>query len=299
MRYVSLFLISFFTITAFAQPQQKNEHILVDGISRQFVTYIPSIISSAKLPIIISLHGRLGTGRGQMGFADFRALAQKDKFIIVCPSGINRSWNDGRPTPAQEKGINDVKFIDHLITYIINTYNGDSTRVYLTGMSNGGFMSSRLACELNYRIAAIAVVGASMAEYVSYHPTKAMPVMYIQGTKDPLVPFEGGEIKSSAGGAVYGHEAILKLWAAIDRCSSTPVTTNIPDNANDGTSIVREEYSNPKTGVKVIGYTITNGGHTWPDGSQYLPKFLVGTVSHNMNACEVIWNFFKGYKLVD
>jgi polyhydroxybutyrate depolymerase len=297
MKIIVLLVFSIFTLNVFAQPRQKNEQITIDGIKREFVTYIPAATSTtAKLPVIISLHGRFGTGEKMMDFADFRSIAEKDKFIIVCPSGIDRSWNDGRGTPAQKKGINDVKFIDQLITYITNTYNGDIGRVYITGMSNGGFMASRLACELSSRIAAVAVVAASMGKDVTYHPKKAMPIMYIQGTKDPLIPFTGGVTKG-ADGAVYGHSEILKLWVDANHCDNSPIITNLPNIAHDGAEIIKEEYLNKATGVKVIGYTVTNGGHTWPGGTQYLPKFLVGTVSHNMNTCEVIWDFFKGYKL--
>jgi polyhydroxybutyrate depolymerase len=290
---------SFFSLLASAQPKQITGQIMVDGTDRQFITYIPSITdSNYKLPIVISLHGRFGAGKSMMGFADFRPIADREKFIIVCPDGIDRSWNDGRVTPAQKKGTNDVKFIDQLITYIVNTYHGDERRVYVTGISNGGFMSSRLACELSNRIAAVAAVGASMDKNVDYHPTKPMPIMFIQGTKDPLVPYDGGLIKRN-NGEVYGHKDVLVLWAAADHCSNNPVITNLPDSADDGTNIIKEEYSDPASAIKVVGYTVTNGGHTWPGGTQYLPKVMIGTVSHNMNACEVIWNFFKRYKVVD
>jgi len=297
MKPLAFVLFLLITLTASAQPQQKNEQITVDGIERKFVTYIPSIVNSSdKLPILISLHGRLGTGEGMMSFADFRPIAEREKFIIVCPSGINKSWNDGRPTPAQKKGINDVKFIDQLITYIINTYHGDAGRVYVTGMSNGGFLASRLACELSNRIVAVAVVGASMDENMDYHPTKPISIMYIQGTKDPLVPYIGGTMKG-AGGDIYSHADILKFWADYDGCGNNLVITNLPVVANEGTNVIKEEYNNPSTGVKVVGYTIVNGGHTWPGGTQYLPRFLVGTVSHNLNACDVIWEFFKAVKI--
>ena len=298
MKYLSLLFFLFFTVPAIAQ-QQKNEQITVDSTRRRFVTYIPSVSNNTgKLPVVISLHGRLGTGRGMMGFADFRSIAQREKFIIVTPDGVDKSWNDGRLTPAGKKGVNDVQFIDRLITYVINTYHADANRVYVTGMSNGGFLASRLGCQLNNRIAAIAVVGASMAKNVGYQPNKPLPVMYIQGTADPLVPFNGGVLKGT-GAEVYSHSGILKLWIGADGCDTIPVISKIPDNAHDGTSIIKEEYTNPANGIKLIGYTITNGGHTWPGGTQYLPKFLVGPVSHNLNACEVIWDFFKGYKLVD
>ncbi len=170
-------------------------------------------------------------------------------------------------------------------------------RVYVTGMSNGGFLASRLACELPGRIAAIAAVGASMDKYQDYHPTKPIPVMYIQGTKDPLVPFDGVIKRMGGRSVIYSHADMLKLWVDADACDERPVVTNLPDNAGDGTSVTREEYINTKTGIKVVGYTIVNGGHTWPGGTQYLPKMVIGSVSHNLDACEAIWDFFKGYKL--
>jgi polyhydroxybutyrate depolymerase len=290
-------LIAF--LTASGQQQQKTGQITVDGIQRHFVIYIPSLTNADdELPVVISLHGRLGTGKGMMDFADFRPLAEKEKFIIVCPDGIDKSWNDGRPTPAQKKEINDIKFIDQLISYIINTYHGDAAMVYVTGMSNGGFMASRIACELSSKVAAVAIVAASMDKNMGYRPQRSIPMMYIQGTKDPLVPFDGGTMKG-AGGEIYSHNDVLKLWADADLCDGKPVITHLPDAARDGTAITKEEYTNPANGKKVIGYTITNGGHTWPGGTQYLPIFLVGTVSHNMDACQVIWDFFKGVRLVD
>lgn len=297
MKYFAACLLWFTALTAFAQ--QKKEQITVDGLQRTFVTYIPLNVNAAqKLPILISLHGRFGNGGQMMHFADFRPLAEKDKFIIICPDGIDRSWNAGLNTPAHKKGVDDVKFIDQLITYALNTYHGDAKRVYVTGMSNGGFLASRLACEMPGRIAAIAAVGASMDENMDYLPTKPVPVMYIQGTGDPLVPFDGVAKRNSARRLIYSHAGILKLWVDADACDEKPVITNLPDNAGDGTSIIKEEYTN-KTGVRVIGYTITNGGHTWPGGTQYLPKGMIGPVSHNLNACEVIWDFFKGYKVED
>jgi len=300
MKYLSAILLLFTTAIAAAQGRTEQDEIVVDGLNRSFVVYVPAVGNTPQSrPVLISLHGRFGTGEQMMRFADFRQLADKEKFIIVCPDGIDKSWNAGLKTPANRKGVNDVKFIDQLITYALGKYNGDAKRVYVTGMSNGGFLTSRLACELPGRIAAIAAVGASMDKYQNYHPTKPVPVMYIQGTKDPLVPFDGGAKRSGARGAIYSHADILKLWIDADGCAETPVITNLPDNAGDGTSIIKEEYTNVKTGVKVVGYTVTNAGHTWPGGTQYLGKMFIGSVSHNMNACQVIWEFFKGYKLTN
>lgn len=279
------------------RAQQKTEHLIADDLDREFITYVPQRINPAdKPPVIISLHGRLGTAGRQMKFADFKPIADREGIIIVCPQGIGRSWNDGRDTPANAQGVDDVEFIDSLISYVVKTYHADADRIYVTGMSNGGFMTSRLAIELNKRIAAIAVVAASANKDIDFEPGTTMPVMYIQGTKDPLVPFKGGMMKKGGGGNIYGHEEMLRKWAAADGCNGRPMVTNLPAKVDDGTSVIKEVYSNGN-GLQVIGYTITGGGHIWPGGSQYLPKFVIGSTTKNLDACEVIWAFFKGYKL--
>ncbi|GAB2986730.1 PHB depolymerase family esterase [Mucilaginibacter puniceus] len=270
-----------------AQSQQKREEIIIDGMERAFVSYVPAGVKE-KMPVVISLHGGFASPKGMLRLADFRPLADQDKFILVCPAS-KKLWHDG----ADNKGIDDVKFIDELITYILKTYNGDASMVYVTGVSNGGFMTSRLAAQLHTRIAAIAVVAATLNINEGYDLEKPMPVMYIHGTKDPIIPYNGGK---KFGREMYSHDEIIKKWVTLNDCNPIPVVTQIPDNADDGTTVIKEEYSNPN-GLKVVGYTINNGGHTWPGGRQYLPAFIIGKTTHNLNACQVIWDFFKSYQL--
>jgi len=276
-------------LPAIAQPGQIKGQMTVDGMKRTFLTYIPTTDKPEKMPLIISLHGGFASPGGMFHLADFRPIAEREKFIVVCPAS-KYIWHDG----ADIHGIDDVKFIDQLITYIINTYHADASRVYVTGISNGGFMTSRLACQLHKRIAAIAVVAASLDVNEGYGPAAPMPVIYMHGTKDHIVPYNVGKM---FGRPIYSQQEILKKWVAIDHCDPKPVITNIPDAAHDGTSIVKEEYSNPSNNLKVTGYTIINGGHTWPGGWQYAPKFIVGKTTKNLNACQTIWDFFKTYKL--
>jgi polyhydroxybutyrate depolymerase len=275
--YTVIFLL--LVVPGIAQSKQIKGAITVDGMERTFVTYVPVINDiNYKPAVVISLHGGFGDGKQMMEYADFKPVADQEKFIIVCPDGIRKSWNDGRA----------------LITYMIKTYHADATKVYVTGMSNGGFMASRLACEIPQRIAAIAVVGASMDRYVDYEPKHPMPVMYIQGTADPLVPFGGGDITMGAKGIVYSHKQVLEKWITVDSCNTSPVVTTLPDNAHDGTTLTKEEYSN-SNGLKVISYTINNGGHVWPDSKRNLPRFITGRPCNNLNTCRVIWDFFKNY----
>jgi len=289
MKYIFVLLFTFFAMHTFAQSRQWREDMQVDGIERAYITYIPANAAGGKMPLVISLHGGFASPKGQFHLADFRPLADRDKFIVVCPAS-RRLWHDGK----DNKGIDDIKFISQIIDVMVKKYNADESRVYVTGISNGGFMTSRLACQLHDRIAAIAVVAATLDRDEGYVPEKPMPVIYMHGTADPVIPEKGGK---KFGRWIYSQDEVLSIWAKLDKCSATPAITEIPDKAGDGTSVVKKEYINHETGYKVIGYTIVNGGHTWPGGWQYMPKFIVGKTTHNLNACEVIWDFFKQYKL--
>jgi polyhydroxybutyrate depolymerase len=289
MKIISAWLLMLIGLPALAQPQQKREEIVVDGMKRAFVSYVPVADKAEKMPVIISLHGGFASPNGQFHLADFRPIADKEKVIVVCPAS-KHVWHDG----ADNHGIDDVKFIDQLITYIIKTYHGDASRIYITGISNGGFMTSRLACQLHKRIAAIAVVAATLDEGEGYDLVSPLPAMYIHGTKDPIVSIGGGKM---FGRRIFSHQAIIDKWVTLDGCNPKPFITEMPDKANDGTSIIKEEYTNPQNGLKVISYKVNNGGHTWPGGWQFAPKFIIGKTTKNLDACRVIWDFFKEYKL--
>jgi polyhydroxybutyrate depolymerase len=167
-------------------------------------------------------------------------------------------------------GINDVSFFNQLADHMIANYSVDASKIYATGISNGGFMSSRLGCELSNKIAAIAVVAATMEATTiapNCNPAKAVPAIYMHGTADPLVPFTGGAMTAggTAGGTILSHFQTIEKWIAINRCTTTPVITDLPDIANDGTS------------TKQRGTTRDLNGDGVPDNyAGYLPYMLPG-----------------------
>ncbi len=281
--------------------EQKTINLTVDGTARSFVVYLPIGYNNAgKMPMIFALHGGSGTADGMFQLADFRPIADRDKVIIICPNGIQTSWNDGRPTAANVAGINDVSFISQLCTYMITNYAADAIKIYVTGISNGGFMASRLACELSDKIAAIASVAASIEQNTVAANCntngRAVPAIYIQGTLDPLVPFVGGVVTVGAGGSILSHAQAIAKWVTINNCVTPVVTTDLPDIANDGTTIKQRVYGGGNNSSEVVSYVVANGGHTWPQGFQYLSETIIGKTSQDMNACEVIWQFFKRFK---
>jgi polyhydroxybutyrate depolymerase len=275
---------------------QKTIYLTIDGTARNFVIYLPEGHDDAGLmPMIFALHGTGGTPDDMIKVADFRTIADRDKIVLVYPAGIQKDWNDGRTTVPHQLGINDVSFFSQVIDYMITNYSVDATKIYATGLSSGGFMVSRLGSELSNKIAAIAPVAATIEQntiYPNCNPGRPVPAIYIHGTDDPLVPFNGGAI--SEGNCVSHLQAIDK-WVSINNCDTTPAITNLPDIADDGTSILETKYTGGTNGSEVVSYIITNGGHTWPQGYQYLPVASIGITSQDMNACEVIWQFFKRF----
>jgi polyhydroxybutyrate depolymerase len=288
------------TTVADKPSEQKTINLTVDGNGRSFIVYLPTGYNNAgKMPLIFSIHGGSGTPEGMIEIANFKTIAERDKIVLVYQAGIQNNWNDGRPTPPNQLGINDVSFFNQMCDYMIANYSVDGSRIYATGISNGGFMASRLGCELGNRIAAFAVVAATMEALTitpNCNPGRPVPAIYIHGTSDPLCLFTGGVMTAGFGGTILSHFQAIDKWVTLNGCNTTPTVTDLPDIANDGTTIKRRVYSGGTNGAEVVSYVVLNGGHTWPQGFQYLPEAAIGKTSQDLNACEIIWTFFKRFK---
>ncbi len=276
----------------------RSGRIQVDGRERSYGLHVPASYDATKdVALLVALHGRLGTGSGQQKLAHLDEVSDQRGFLVVYPDGLNRSWADGRGgTPADHGGVDDVKFISALIDKLESRYRVDRTRVYATGMSNGGFMSGRLACDLSERIAALAIVGASLSESAAAHchPAKPVSVLVIQGTEDPLVPFAGGPLgRSNAGGVVLSHDAAVQTFVETNHCPGEPTKEHIVDKAQDGTSLDVTTHASCAGGSEVVGYVVNGGGHTWPGDMQYLPAALIGKTTQNLDGSSAIWEFLS------
>ncbi len=276
--------------------------ITVEGLERSYIIHLPKNFDKTKpAALVIALHGGGGKAEGMNKLTGLNDVSDKYGFVVVYPDGIKKQWNDGRNDFHLNENIDDVKFISVLIDTLKALYNIDSNRIYVTGISNGGIMSFRLACELSNKVAAAAPVAASMPESPAYkcNPSRPVPMMIIFGDEDPLVPFNGGDISImgfSKRGKVISVKESVNYWVSFDGCSNIPETSQI-DNANDDTKAIKSVYKSGKNNSEVVYWLIKGGGHTWPGGLQYLPKAIIGRTSQEINASEEIWKFFENKKL--
>jgi polyhydroxybutyrate depolymerase len=299
-RLLALALPLIWLTLAFACRANANSlgSLTVDGRKRTYEIHGPACSPADRaLPLVVVLHGRLGDGHSNVALTHFDPVADAHGFLIVYPDGLHRSWADGRQgTPSDKDGVDDVKFLSELIQKLVAESHADPRRVYVTGMSNGGFMTQRVACELAAQIAAAGSVAATMGENIaaSCHPEKPVPMMFMQGSKDPLVPIQGGSLGGGGSrGEILSLDAAAQKWVTLNACSQRATRSTLPDMANDGTTIIRETFSGCREGADVIVYTIENGGRTWPGGKQYLPAAFIGRTTRNIDASEALWEFFS------
>ncbi|KNZ31745.1 MAG: hypothetical protein AD742_17130 [Methylibium sp. NZG] len=270
--------------------------VSVAGVTRTYLLHVPAgYRADAAAPVVLLLHGGGGSAAG-VGAATggFSALADKYNFIAVYPDSVAGNWDDGRETITAR--TNDVAFVAALLDALAVEYHVDAKRVFATGISNGGMMSHRLACDLSSRIAAIASVAANLPASLAStcSPGRPMPVAMFAGTADPIIPYAGGTLTVGQGGTVLSVADSALFWARKNQVSLTPRTAALPNaDTTDDTTTDLIEYGGAASAGEVALYRVNGGGHTWPGGAQSLPVLLVGKVARDFSANEAIWAFFS------
>jgi polyhydroxybutyrate depolymerase len=272
--------------------------LAVAGQTRSYYLHRPSGASAESLPLVIVFHGGGGDASTMAAQTGFNEVADRNGFAVAYPESIQH-WNDGRDATAQYG--DDTSFTSALIDQLIETEGIDRTRVYVTGASNGGMMTIRLACERADEIAAFAAVAASFPDTAMSRcrPARPVPMLIILGSEDPAVRTGGATIRGGRrpGGTVTPMADTLEFWRRTDGCQTGPRIKTLPDATNDGTNIKVAEYSGCTPGVALIYMEIVGGGHTWPGARENPRTTRVGRVSHDIDGSQYIWDFFKQYQL--
>jgi polyhydroxybutyrate depolymerase len=276
--------------------------INVGGRERTFMLHLPQgYQAGASYPAVFAFHGGMGDGNKIEGQAGLVPYSDRHGFIAVYPNSGETQWNDGRSTV---QGKDDVGFIRALVDHLAANFGVDRRRLFATGPSNGGMMVQRLACDSTDLFRAYASVVANMpADYVGRcRPSRPVPLMLMNGTEDRLMPWAGGDIPGrgfidiGAGGTVISAMQTLDFWSTFDRCRRSEMTP-MPDRVNDGTRVFRHKLSQCNGNSEVMLYRVEGGGHTWPGSSPGRGSRLVGATSQDINATQLIIDFFRLYGL--
>lgn len=278
--------------------------LTVGTLTREYLLHVPKDLpEDMALPLVFVFHGGNGLAFGTMNLTKFNDVADRGQFLVVYPQGIGRSWNDGRVTrvsQAHRDNVDDLGFFDALLAEISKTHRIDPKRVFATGISNGGIFSHFLAANRAEKLAAIAPVvgGIAVPFNEKFKPARPVSVLVIQGANDPLVPYGGGKVAGGDGedrGSVIATTGTIKLWVAANGCAPAAGSFLLPDkDPADECRTEVTQWKGGRDGTEVRLYRVQGGGHTWPEGAQYLPEFLIGKVTRDFGSAD-IWEFFKAH----
>jgi len=295
----AVFVLFFFNDTSRGTGLNINKkEIVLNGLTRIYRVQIPASYDGKNpVPLLFVLHGGGGTGERIPNFTGFGEICKRKGFIAVYPDGYKKVWNIAS---VPLSGIDDVKFFRVMIEQILSEYKIDRTAIYAAGISNGAMMCFTLACRMSGSFAAIAAVSGNLPVILSQEkPESHVSVLIMDGTKDPIVPHDGGSVKvfGRKRGRVLSTEETLKFWINTNNCTQQIPVDNPPDIVKDDGSYVEiKAFRNPLNGVEVMLYNINGGGHTWPGAVQYLPEYIIGKTNRDINASEIIWEFFSKHK---
>lgn len=292
------------TATLYSENVQAQEKGLTHKEDkRRYIVYTPKSYASnpdKQYPLVLNFHGGGMTMREQMMYTQMNKAADQFDFIVVYPQGLGnvgkQDWNVGFGTSYQD-GTDDVGFTDSLLNQLEKNFRIDSSRVYATGLSRGGFFAQRLAAELSHRIAAIASVGASLPVPVEKNQVprgekKPVGVMIAMGTADQVVAYAGKPDGYLS--ALAGFEYWIQQNTGKARDAAMEVKQNFNRDPNDGTDV--EIIENKAGQYQANLVTINHGGHTWAGADPFNIGLPIGKTSNDINLNDIIWQFFQKHR---
>lgn len=275
-------------------PGATSVRVVRSGImDRCYWIHVPPGYSPDQpVPLVISLHGFAERAPIQQWLSQWDTTADAETFIMVYPEGLKMPvrWNIAPDEEA--KATDDVHFMRDLIAEVSNLASIDARRIYVNGMSNGGAMTGRVACEMGDIVAAVGMVAALPLDPPrGCDPARPIPIIAFHGTADTIVRYDGGTTSlPGANPVTYPPVAAwIAGWAQRNGCRPDPET--LPKVADDVSGV---RYVGCEDDVEVLFYTIVDGGHTWPGGS---PIDVVGRTATSISANQMMWEFFSRYTL--
>ena len=299
-------LIALLVALAIAAAPACADTIDVNGVKRAFLLQPPE---SKPAPLVIVLHGKTQRGTDMVMRTSWPFIAKRDGFAVAYPDGLNSTWADSRSDEQRAgrsapEGTDDVAFITTLVEKLVTDGIADRKRVYITGISNGAAMAMTLVCERADLFAAAASVIMNLTDdsAAACHPSRPVPMLIMNGTIDPLIPYDGGHGSSYfAADGFWPTTRTLAFWRSVDGCEAGDAeVTDLPDRNPADQSTVTRVTSHCPTGRDVVLYRVNGGGHRmpghFPDAN--FPKIaagLLGPQNGDIDGADTIWAFFNQF----
>lgn len=277
----------------FQLVNRTNGALVSSGEKRTYLLYVPEKYDPATpAPLVISIHGFAEWPAHQRDISHWNTLADQHGLIVVYPSGTNfpLRWQITPGSSSDPHAMVDAIFISDLIDKLSTEYTIDAARIYANGLSNGGGMSYLLSCSLSERIAAFgSVSGAYLLPWEACNPTRQVPAIIFHGTADSIVPYQGGP--SQAFNIPFPS---IPEW--IDILATKNGCDKNPQEVVAGDDIRSFQFTG--CDAEVVFYSINGGGHSWPGGVP-MPEAIVGYTTQEIDATQLMWDFFQRHPLTE
>jgi polyhydroxybutyrate depolymerase len=286
------------------QPGKHRVQFSVDGLDRLFLFYTPAQFTPGMpRPLVMFLHGAGGTAEQAFRTYNWPAKADSENFFVVFPQGLGvrrenqnlfRIWRDERT--GSNGGIDDMHFLQTILDDIQSAVPIDPRRVYISGFSNGAAMTFAFGARFSERIAAMAPVSSQSFVHID-RLTRPLPVYYLAGTEDPLIPFRGGRAELPPEIPIHRDYHFPAIYASAEKWAKLNGCTLPPRVIEDANGVRVERYEPSPAGAEVLFTTIQGNGHHWPGTIEPLPRALSGPTLDPFDATQRIWDFFAGHSL--
>jgi polyhydroxybutyrate depolymerase len=270
------------------------------GRQRTWALYVPAGLPVGRVPLVVGLHGGLGSAQSFRRDTRFDELAEREKFVVLFPEAVvgdpvgvagrevsERSWNAvGCCGSAPTRGIDDVGFVTELVARLAATLPVDASRIYLVGSSNGGMLTAAIACQVP-RFAAAYAINAAATMDPQCAPGRAVNLLSLHGDADGNVPIDGG--RPTAGlqrNLTYPSlQQTLRPFLVAGSCGDAATT-------RDDAVVTAQRWS-CGAGTEVVSMVLHGAGHGWPGAP---PSALGQERPSNLNATTEVWAFLQRHR---
>ena len=264
-----------------------NQSILHNGISRDYILYIPENLPT-NAPLVVVSHGYTSSAKTMMSYSGMNKVADEEKFLVVYPQGTkdqrgNNFFNVGYEFHASSK-VDDLGFIKALVTKLTEDYQVNPNHIFATGMSNGGDLSYFLACYASDMFQAVAPIAGTMMQTTieTCKPQKGMPIFAVHGKADEVTYFDGDMANRDKWGPYPGIPAVIEHWVDVNavEISKQVDLDNITNFTASNEALSFDRYLSETSDHEVWLY-IHSGGHDWS--------------LKELDTSSEIWSFFTRY----